>query len=124
LVEAKALLDAGHYDGAYYLAGYAVQCALKACIARMTQAEEFPDRKRAVDSYTHNLEALVVVADLVDSLANERVADSIFTGFWYQVRDWSENSRYDRWNRESATELYRAIVDVEHGVLRWLRRHW
>jgi HEPN domain-containing protein len=30
LNEAKVLLDAGHFDGAYYLAGYAVECALKA----------------------------------------------------------------------------------------------
>ena len=33
LAEAKALLDAGLPDGAYYLAGYAVECGLKACIA-------------------------------------------------------------------------------------------
>ncbi len=28
--EAKALLHLKHYSGAYYLAGYAVECALKA----------------------------------------------------------------------------------------------
>ena len=32
--EAKALLDNGLFDGAYYLAGYAVECALKACIVK------------------------------------------------------------------------------------------
>lgn len=30
IAEAKVLLDAGMWDGAYYLAGYAVECALKA----------------------------------------------------------------------------------------------
>jgi HEPN domain-containing protein len=30
------LLEAGLYAGAYYLAGYAVECALKACIAKKT----------------------------------------------------------------------------------------
>ena len=34
LAEAKALLAAGFPAGAYYLAGYAVECALKACIAK------------------------------------------------------------------------------------------
>jgi hypothetical protein len=32
--EAKALLDNGYPAGAYYLMGYAVECALKACIAK------------------------------------------------------------------------------------------
>jgi HEPN domain-containing protein len=32
LREAKALLAAGFPEGAYYLAGYAVECALKACL--------------------------------------------------------------------------------------------
>ena len=40
LVEAKALLDQGMWDGAYYLAGYAVELALKACIIKMLQGSE------------------------------------------------------------------------------------
>ena len=43
--EAKVLLDNKCYEGAYYLLGYAVECALKACIARQTKAFDFPDRK-------------------------------------------------------------------------------
>jgi hypothetical protein len=35
--EAGVLLAAKCYDGAYYLAGYAVECALKECIARKTR---------------------------------------------------------------------------------------
>ena len=34
LREARALARLGMNDGAYYLAGYAVECALKACIAK------------------------------------------------------------------------------------------
>ena len=44
IAEAKILLDAGKWSGAYYLAGYAVECALKACIAKMTKSEDFPDK--------------------------------------------------------------------------------
>ena len=36
LDEAKALLAASLPAGAYYLAGYAVECGLKACIAKLT----------------------------------------------------------------------------------------
>src|ERR1019366_8510670 len=34
--ESQALLAAGEAAGAYYVAGYAVDCALKACIAKQT----------------------------------------------------------------------------------------
>lgn len=37
LREAEALLNKRYYDGAYYLTGYAVECALKSCIAKKTK---------------------------------------------------------------------------------------
>ena len=42
LKEAKALLDVGMWDGAYYLAGYAVEVALKARICRVLNWLDFP----------------------------------------------------------------------------------
>ena len=43
--EAKALLDAKEWDGAYYLAGYAVECALKACIIkRLNSSDLWPEK--------------------------------------------------------------------------------
>lgn len=42
--EAKLLLDRGFYQGAYYVAGYAIECALKACIAKKTQQFDFPEK--------------------------------------------------------------------------------
>jgi HEPN domain-containing protein len=52
LKEAQVLFDGGCWAGAYYLAGYAVECALKACIAKGTERFEFPDQKRVNSSYT------------------------------------------------------------------------
>ncbi len=66
LAEARALLKAGLPDGAYYLVGYAVECALKACIARGTQRYEFPEKKRVNASHTYDLGELVKVAELQD----------------------------------------------------------
>jgi len=78
--EAKALLSAGFYDGAYYLGGYAVECALKACIAKATRKSEFPDRDRVNNSYTHNLEKLVEQAGLREVLHQLRINDAQFRG--------------------------------------------
>ncbi len=45
--DAAALLQAGRYAGAYYIAGYVIECALKACIARNTRQGEFPPKDAA-----------------------------------------------------------------------------
>ena len=55
LREAEALLAAGLPDGAYYLAGYSVECALKACIAKRTREHDFPE-KESKDFYIHDLD--------------------------------------------------------------------
>jgi hypothetical protein len=68
LQESKALLAAGFPEGAYYLAGYAVECALKACIAKRTQQYDFPDKKLVDKSYTHDVEKLLDAAGLGDLL--------------------------------------------------------
>ena len=46
ITEAQALLDAGLPSGAYYLAGYSVECALKASICQLFGAQELPIRRQ------------------------------------------------------------------------------
>jgi HEPN domain-containing protein len=62
LREARVLLGERCYEGAYYLGGYAVECALKACIAKKTRRYDFPDRDAINKYYVHNLERLALVA--------------------------------------------------------------
>jgi len=124
LTEAKALLRSGHYDGSYYLSGYCIECALKACIARKTQKHEFPDKKTADASHTHRLEDLLKVAQLMDFHRAQTRASLIFEANWNLVRDWSEQSRYRKHSREAAEEILLAISDRKHGVLRWIKQHW
>jgi HEPN domain-containing protein len=123
LKEAKVLLAARLYDGAYYLAGYAVECALKACIARATRRHEFPDRVRVNACYTHDLTELLRHSGL-QSHARTQAQDTEFEKNWDTVRLWSETSRYDRNSEERARKLLKAISDRKHGVLPWLRRYW
>jgi len=124
LSEARALLKAGLPDGAYYLAGYAVECALKACIAKETQRYEFPEKKRVDASYTHNLRELVRVAELRDELQAAEETDPQFRRFWRVVQLWSEQSRYGRHSPEGAQKLIEAIGDRNHGVMRWVKHYW
>src|SRR5690242_2427089 len=90
LKEARALLTAGCYDGAYYLCGYAVECGLKARIAKATRRSEFPDLEKVKASYTHDLSALVKQAGLKAALEADAASDLDFGLYWAVAKDWSE----------------------------------
>lgn len=124
LTEAKVLLDRRLYSGAYYLSGYAVECGLKACLAKQTRKYDFPNKKLANDSYTHNLNSLVGVAGLQVSLNLEMNKDPAFSVNWAIVKDWNTESRYDIQTAAAARGLYKAVSDKGHGVMRWLELHW
>jgi hypothetical protein len=123
--EAAALLAAGLWDGAYYLAGYAVECALKACIAKMTVAESFPPPRKFVEqSYTHDLLQLVATAGLGKTRLADAIADPVFSANWDVAEAWDEASRYRRLSESAARQLYDAVTDPVHGVLSWVKRYW
>jgi HEPN domain-containing protein len=124
LGDAQVLLRNGNYEGAFYLCGYVIECGLKACIAKQTRKYDFPDRRTVADSYTHDLARLVRIAGLEPELDQEMQRDAIFSRYWSVVRDWSEESRYQRPTEPEARDLYQAISDRHHGILRWIRRHW
>jgi hypothetical protein len=118
LREAQMLAQAGGYDGAVYLAGYTIECALKARIARQTQAEEFPDLKKVQASYVHDLNALVGVAGLGAEL--DSTADAVLLRDWALVSQWKEDDRY----RTGASEIEaRDRLIATERVLARIRAH-
>lgn len=121
--EANALFQSGCYDGAYYIAGYAVECALKACIAKQTRRYDYPDINTVKNSYTHDLKLLIKTAGLWVQFENEISTNHNLQVNWTIVKDWSEKSRYEEHNSPEAKDLLSAITDRE-GVLTWIRRHW
>jgi len=124
IAEAAALLGQGMYDGAYYLAGYAIECALKACVAKLTNQYDFPDKQLANRCFTHNIEELVKVAGLEAQRDTDVAADADLKTNWTTVKDWSEASRYARKTLAEAQGIYDAITEATHGVLPWLKLHW
>jgi HEPN domain-containing protein len=124
LREAKALAKLGMNDGAYYLAGYCVECALKACIAKATQRHDFPNKKKADASYTHACRDLVRVAGLEEARVAEARRDAAFRQNWDIVELWSEHSRYVSTDATTARRFIEAVGDRTHGVLRWVKLDW
>ena len=77
---AAALLAAGRWSAAYYLAGYAVECALKACVLghliRTDAVVIFRDRKYSENCWKHDFEKLIQAAGLKgaeEEISNEAV---------------------------------------------------
>ena len=124
LADAIFLQQVGRSSSAYYLAGYAVELALKACIAKAFQPNVIPDKAFLSSIYTHSLEQLLGLAGLAQQFKLESGADPQLAAAWGVASKWTEESRYDMWDCISAANLLGAIADPDHGVYQWVKKHW
>jgi hypothetical protein len=124
--DAKSLLADKRWSGAYYIAGYAIECALKACILALVEKSGmiFEDRKFAEKCWTHDLGDLMRLAALHESLSLERKPNPGLWQNWVVVKDWSEVSRYEDTHHNKAKKLYRAVSGNTSGVLPWIMSRW
>jgi len=116
------LLAHGHPSGAYYLAGYAIECALKAVIAAGFRANEIPDKPRVNSIYTHNLKDLLNLADLKGPLEDDMNENSELRESWATISKWSEHARYQVWTSDAAAIMLEAVGAADKGLLPWLQK--
>jgi AbiV family abortive infection protein len=125
LEEARILLANNQWTGAYYLTGLAVECALKACLARAVKEHDYPDKNFVNGMYQHNLQNLVALdAALLANLQTDMVLDSRLEANWKTVKDRNNEKRYDVINEQEAKGLYDAITETGSGVMLWIRGRW
>ena len=122
--DAVLLLEHGRFANAYYLAGYAVEIGLKACIALQFRAEHFPDRRVVNAIHTHQLNELVLHAGLEKILDDRRRQDRDFSDNWALACNWSPDSRYIAVDALTARVMVHAVSDPQTGVLTWIREYW
>ena len=123
--DARVLLEGGRFSAAYYLLGYAVECALKACIAKKVKEHDFPDKQLALDSYSHDLEQLLRISGVAPAFDSKARSDRSLQRNWITVKDWTEAARYDHNVTEvEGEELLNAITNPRNGVLTWLKTVW
>lgn len=125
---ADKLLDQALWSSAYYLSGYAVELALKACIAGQFRADEIPDKNFVNSIHTHHLQTLSMLAGFTQ--LNPKKGETpppdlqVLLDNWATVSDWRETSRYEKKTEQEARALVGAIGDSEDGVFQWLKKHW
>jgi len=126
LEEVKLLFDARDFDGAKYLSGYVIECALKARICLILDID-FPDSGEIGKLYkSHDFSRLVTLAGLKNLLDNRKNQSQDFTNNWSIVTSWNENLRYNigTFNRVDIQELLIAIEDENDGVFTWIKTLW
>lgn len=122
-IEAGVLAKNGNEQGAYYLAGVAIECALKACIAKRTRRHEFPpDRKYVERVCSHELTELLKLAGLHDRLDKDIKRKTALGTNWGIVKSWRVDSRYQTAGL-NGMDMYTAITGPD-GVLTWIKRRW
>ena len=124
LEDAKHLFASGRYSGAYYLSGYAIELAIKACIAKVFQANSIPDKAFVAAIYSHNLKDLLGLGGLTKQFQDDTKADPILASAWGIASKWTEASRYSIWDTFAAASMLNAVGHEKHGVLQWLKKHW
>src|SRR5436190_17570999 len=94
--EAKVLLAAKQWSGAYYLAGYAVECGLKSCILAFIERTGiiFEEKNYGERCWTHELDRLMKLAGLEADLGVAVAANPVRGENWATVKGWSEVRRY------------------------------
>jgi HEPN domain-containing protein len=127
IAEAECLYKNGFFDGAFYLAGYAVEAGLKACIAKNINQYDFPPKNTQRDCYTHDLELLLKSAGLAKLMGDDRKANGTLNDHWNTVTVWKEDCRYESRGSRSqmaVAEFLEAITATPDGVLRWIEKRW
>ena len=124
LDDAILLFSVGKSSSAYYLAGYSIELALKACISKIFQPNVIPDKALVNATYTHKLQDLIKVSGLLPEFNNEIKSNSDFAANWGIVSKWTESSRYQLWDQITTATLINSIQDPENGVFQWVINHW
>jgi HEPN domain-containing protein len=130
LKDAQALLGRKRWSGAYYLSGYVVECALKACLLKYLGESNavFGTREYlkqlAADCWTHDLVKLVKLAGLDAEFDAARVANPALGSYWGIAKSWKETSRYEEKTEIDARGLFQAVSHKPDGVFLWIQSRW
>lgn len=129
----KVLLSVKDWDGAAYMMGFVLECALKAVICKTLHLVNYPEYtgKQKVDDYfmTHRFDLLLKVSGMENIFSDRGPSES-----W---RNWSEFTveypgdwpamRYDinrKWDETKVKKLYTNLVESQNGLLKEVKKRW
>jgi HEPN domain-containing protein len=115
--DAEALLEAGRFDGAIYLSGYAIEIALKARICKTLRWSAFPETNKEFEGLisfkTHDFNLLLRLSGV------EALIKSSHWDEWSIVLKWKPELRYSQVGTVSFTQA-NDFVDAVKTLLQSL----
>jgi len=129
LKDAQALLGRKRWSGSYYLSGYVIECALKACLLKHLGESGsvfgVPGYlKQLADCWTHDLVKLVILAGLDAEFGAARAVNPALGSYWGIVKDWKETSRYEEKTELQARDMFEAVNHKPDGIFVWIQSRW
>lgn len=119
--EAKLLNKKRLYSGAYYLGGYVIELALKACYCRNVKKGSFPPERGIYNKlYSHDLNNLLDVSGIKSNFNTEALTNNSLQTAWNIAKEWSEDTRYTIFKKDDSESLLNS-VDI---VFRWIQTKW
>jgi len=107
------------------MTGFAVECALKSCLASAVKEHDFPDKEFVNAMYVHSLEKLFKLnGALWVALQADMKADAKLSVNWSTVKDWDDSKRYDTVEELQARALFEATSVAGSGLMDWIRGRW
>ena len=130
LAEAELLYSNNFLQGAYYLAGYAVEFSLKSLICKRLGVEVFSQQKGGTNDWgstvakalqIHELPALLVFAGIQPALKLALTEKSFFKD-WSKVSEWDEQRRYQPIG--SNKQVILEFIKSAKRIMEWVETHY
>lgn len=95
------------------------------CLSKQIAKHAIPTKRFIAEVYTHDLQKLIKLdGDLISAYSERIKNDNDFEINWSIVKDWSERSRYKKYDKNQAQQLLEAITTTEGGILKWVQQYW
>jgi HEPN domain-containing protein len=134
LQDAECLLNNNRYDGAYYLAGYAVELLLKAKVCKTIGIQDFFDfsnpkkTKLSVKNpdilykpyKVHDPAQLLILSGIYSEFQDDSSKDVNLKKHWSIVSKWDENSRY--LTGITDIDVKNFIISIKE-IMQWIQKY-
>lgn len=129
---AKLLFQAKDWEGAAYMMGYALECALKAATCKTLGLVSYPENTKnpKIDSYfmTHKFDQLLIVSGMESILSIRGPAEAYrnwseftleYPGDWTQMR---YEFKPGYWNSQKIIRMYNNLKESKNGIITIIKR--
>ncbi len=127
------LLNANDWEGASYMMGYVLECALKSVICKTLHLVSYPEKigsDKIIKFFkTHDFDVLLTLSGMEDIFGFSGPGFSSWSGFTQEYPgDWS-TMRYTQnpnWDGIKTKKVYTYLVDPTTGILTFIKggRRW